>query len=55
MTAAEWWAEFDFHKAQSDRLSGASRPGARSGRFSGPDWDAARARHKAKKMKAPQT
>lgn len=45
MSIQEWWWEYDTRLEQHERIKNASQNG---GKFSGPEWDDARRRHKEK-------
>jgi hypothetical protein len=48
MSTAEWWAEFDSQVIQSRRIEEISSGKSKGGGFSRTEWEAARAKHKAK-------
>lgn len=45
MTVQEWWWEFDSRYEQGKKLEAQTKGG---GKFSGPEWDEARRKHKEK-------
>jgi hypothetical protein len=51
MSIQEWWWEFDSRMEQNKRLEEMKQGG---GKFSGPEWDKARAAHKEKMNGKPR-
>lgn len=48
MSPQEWWWEYDMRVQENERISQMTKDG---GKFSGPQWDEARRKHR-EKMKA---